>query len=184
MDEEQELESPRPRPFPWMALALSAALALAAFFAILWRSSAEIAPDEVRAFLEEERPGVEDVASRVVDVLINYDAESLGEASESIPDVATGDFLDEFEQLLGQQLGEELAAAGASSEGEIVDGPNVAFASPTEAEALLTTRQTTQSRRNRQGVTFVYVMRVSLVSIDGVWKADDLEILNRQTVST
>lgn len=181
MDEPEEELEPRTRAIPWTALALVVALIAAIVFAVLWRGAAETSPEEVQSFLSTESAEVEDVAEQVVGLLINYDAESLEGAAETVRTLATGSFLDEYEALLGQSLGEELEAAGASSEGDIVQGPDVTFASPSEAQALVTTRQTTRSDRNPDGVTFVYVMRVSLVDTsDAGWKADDLEILSRQ----
>lgn len=180
MADEEEIRAGS-RPFPWLAAALAVAVVLAVVFAVLWRSASETTPEEVDGFLSAERGDAADVAGRVVDLLINYDSESLAARADVIPQIATGSFREEYEALVGQALGEELEAAGASSEGEIIDGPDVTFASPTEAQAIVATRQTTQSEQNPDGVTFLYVMRVTLVDTGDGWKADDVEILSRQT---
>lgn len=181
MAEPEDVPEPRARAVPWTALALVVALIAAAVFAFLWRGAAETSPEEVQEFLSAESGEIEDVTREVVGLLINYDSGTLEDAASTVRTLATGSFLDEYEALLGQRLGEELEAAGAASEGEIVQGPDVTFGSPSEAQAIVTTRQTTTSDRNPDGVTFLYVMRVSLVDTsDAGWKADDLEILSRQ----
>ena len=180
-DEQEELRAAR-GPFPWLGAALVSALVLAAVFAFLWNGERSTSPDEVDNFLSEASGEVEDVTAEVVDLLINYDSETLNERSETILPLATGSFREEYERLVGEGLGEALAEAGASSEGEIVDGPDVSFASSSEAHALVTTRQTTSSQRAPEGVTFLYMMRITLLDTDG-WKADDVEILSRQTVT-
>ena len=182
MADEEPISQPR-RAFPWLAAALVVATGLAILFAVLWRASAEVSPDEIDEHLSQSASDVEDVTNEVVDLLINYDSETLEERSRSLLPLATGSFRQEYERLVGEGLGEALADAGASSEGEIVDGPDVTFASSSEASAIVGTRQTTQSEQNPQGVTFLYVMRVTLTQSGDDWKADDVEILSRQTAA-
>ena len=75
-----------------------------------------------------------------------------------------------------------LEKSTASSRGQILDGPDVFFESPSEATALLRVEQTTQSNDNPTGQTFTYVMQLSLVdTTDQGWKADRVEILSQQT---
>jgi len=182
-DEETEVRPSR-RPFPWIASALVVAVALAGVFAVLWRGASDTTPEEVDDFLSSSAGEIEDVTNEVVDLLINYDSESLEERSESILPLATGSFRQEYERLVGEGLGEALEEAGASSEGEVVDGPEVSFVSSSEAHAVVRTRQRTQSRQNPDGVTFLYVMRITLLDMgDGGWKADDVEILSRETAA-
>jgi hypothetical protein len=180
--EPEEMDAAR-RPFPGLAMGLVAAIAVAVAFAFLWNSERTTSADEVDGFLSDRKARVEEVTSQVVDLLINYDSETLAERSDSVLPLATGSFREEYERLVGEGLGEALEEAGASSEGEIVDGPDVSFTSSSQAQALVTTRQTTSSQDNPNGVTFLYVMRITLVNSDG-WKADDVEILSRQTVSS
>ena len=186
MADEEQIDRPTEetrRPFPWLAVALAVAVGLAILFAILWRSAIETTPEEVDEVLSGSAGEVEDVTTEVVDLLINYDSETLEERSQSLLPLATGSFRQEYERLVGEGLGEALADAEASSEGEIVEGPQVTFASSSEAHAIVGTRQTTQSQQNPEGVTFLYVMRVTLTESGGAWKADDVEILSRQTAT-
>jgi hypothetical protein len=184
MDEPpQEPAATRASSRSWLWIALAIATTLAVVFGLLWSRSLETTPEEVDEYLTSAAVDVEEVTTEVVDLLINYDSETLEERSESILPLATGSFREEYERLVGEGLGEALAEAEASSEGEIVDGPDVTFASSTQAESLVTTRQTTSSQQRPEGITFIYVMRITLVDEDGDWKADDVEILSRQTAA-
>ncbi|MEA2434945.1 MAG: hypothetical protein QOG54_2402 [Actinomycetota bacterium] len=178
----EDVERPKRRLLvPLLTAGLVLALALAGVFAMLWQRDRETTTDEVGAFLANRIDDVEDVSQQVVTLLINYDSTNLQEQSAKVLPLATGSFREQYEQLLGQGLGDALEKATASSRGQILEGPDVTFKSPSEAVAILRTTQTTQSNENPGGRTFVYVMKLTLVdTTSGGWKADRVEILSQQ----
>lgn len=165
---------------PGLGALLVVAIALAATFGALWFQARETSPEEVGDFLATQRPVVEDRATELVGLLMNYDSTNLDERSEAILPIATGSFRQQYEEIL-QGLGAALEEAAASSRGEILDGPDVSFRSASEAIALTRVTQTTQSSENPGGETFIYEMEITLVdTTDGGWKADRVEILSEQ----
>jgi hypothetical protein len=178
----QEADRPKRRVLvPLLVGALVLVLALAGTFAALWQRDRTTTSDEVGAFMAERIGDVEGVAQQVVTLLINYDSTNLEEQAAKVIPLATGSFRTQYEQLIGQGLGQALEKATASSRGQILEGPDVTFKSPSEAVAILRTTQTTQSNDNPGGRTFVYVMKLTLVdTTSGGWKADRVEILSQQ----
>lgn len=150
-------------------------------FALLWRQRSGTAPDEVRNFLVAELPAVEQQARRLIDLLMNYDSTNLPDRADEIRSISTGAFRDQYDELIGQGLGEALEEASASSRGQIVSGPEVSFRSPSEAIAIARVGQTTQSEANPGGQGYLYVLEITLVKVSGgEWLADQVEILSEE----
>jgi hypothetical protein len=167
---------------PLLIAGLVFSLALATTFAVLWAQSRDTTADEVASFLGAEKGGVEDISTRLVTLLMNYDSTNLDDVSDEVLTLSTGDFAEDYEDTLARGLGAALEKSTASSRGQILDGPDVFFQSPSEATAIIRVEQTTQSNDNPTGQTFTYVMQLSLVdTTDEGWKADRVEILSQQT---
>ena len=166
---------------PALAAALVVSLALAGTFVFLWLQAVDTSPEEVGTFLTEQTPQVHEVATEVATLLINYDSTNLDERAEEIVPLSVGRFRQQYEDLISQGLGEALEDTAASSRGQILQGPDVSFASPSEAVAILETTQTTQSNENPGGRTFNYIMRLTLIDTpDGGWKVNLFEVLSQQ----
>lgn len=166
---------------PALAAALIVAVALAATFGFLWLQAVDTSPEEVATFLSEATPEVHSVATEVATLLINYDSTNLDERADEIVPLSVGRFRQQYEDLVSQGLGQALEDTAASSRGQILQGPDVSFASPSEAIAILETTQTTQSNENPGGRTFNYVMRLTLIDTpEGGWKVNLFEVLSQQ----
>lgn len=173
---------PRRMLVPMLIGGLVVAVALAATFAVLWAQGRETTPREVSSFLDGERSVVEERSTDLVNLLMNYDSTNLDAVSAEVLSLSTGDFATDYEDTLARGLGAALEKSTASSRGQILDGPDVFFESPSEATAILRVEQTTQSNDNPQGQTFTYVMQLSLVDTTSEgWKADRVEILSQQS---
>lgn len=167
---------------PVLAALAVVGLASAATFGFLYMTAA-VAPEEVSTYLDDERPEVSERARQVADLLLNYDSTNLEDVSAQMLGLSTGNFREQYAEVLssGAGLGSALEEASASSRGQILDDPDVAFRGPAEAFAILRVTQTTQSNSNPQGRTFEYVLKITLVdTTDGGWKADRVEILSAQ----
>lgn len=157
--------------------ALVVVSALAVTFMALWLGSSETSPEEVRAFLDEERQAVEDRARLGIDILINYDSTNLEQRRDEMLEISTGGFRDDYDQFT-QSLGPVLKEAAASSRGSILEEPRVSFISPEEANAIARVEQIAQTRENPSGRTITYILRVGLIDTQDGWKVDDIEILS------
>lgn len=182
---EEEAKPHREGPRRWLVPALIAglvvSLALAGTFGFLWLQAVDTSPEEVATYLTEETPKVHGVATEVATLLINYDSTNLDERAAEIVPLSVGRFRQQYEDLVSQGLGEALEDTAASSRGQILQGPDISFASPSEAVALLETTQTTQSNENPGGRTFNYVMRLTLIdTLEGGWKVNLFEVLSQQ----
>ena len=151
--------------------------ALAATFLALWLGSSETNADEVRAYMDEQRPEIEERARTAVDILINYDSANIDERRAEMLEISTGGFRDDYEQFT-DTLGAALQEAGASSRGSILDEPRITFTSPEEADAVVRTEQIAQTTDNPGGRTIEYIMRLGLIDTQGGWKVDNIEILS------
>lgn len=157
-------------------------LASAATFGVLYMTAA-VAPEEVSTYLDDERPEVSERARQVADLLLNYDSTNLDEVSAQMLELSTGNFREQYEEVLssGAGLGSALEEASASSRGQLLDDPDVAFRGPAEALAIMRVTQTTQSNSNPEGRTFQYILKITLVdTTDGGWKVDRVEILSSE----
>jgi hypothetical protein len=167
---------------PLLVAGLVVAVALAAVFGALWLQSKETSSDEVQAFLGGEATVVQTRAEKIVNLLMNYDSSNLDDVSQQVLAIATGSFADDYRDTLKRGLGDALKENTASSRGQILEGPDVFFKSPSEATAIVRAQQTTQSNDDPTGQTFTYVMQLTLVNTsDGGWKADGVQILSQQT---
>jgi hypothetical protein len=167
---------------PLLIAGLVVSVALAAVFGILWIQNKETSAEEVQSFLGDETATVQARAEKVVGLLMNYDAATLDDVSQQVLALATGSFAEDYRDTLKRGLGAALKENTASSRGEILDGPDVFFKSPSEATAIVRTQQTTQSNDDPTGKTYTYVMQLTLVdTTDGGWKAESVQILSQQS---
>ncbi|HEU4480334.1 MAG TPA: hypothetical protein VFS18_00490, partial [Actinomycetota bacterium] len=88
-------------------------------------------------------------------------------------------FDSEYEPQLEGGLGQAHEAAGATSTGEVVTGPEVSFTSGTKASAIARVAQEVTTTGEPDGRNVFYVMKLGLVLQDGSWKVDELEILSQ-----
>lgn len=169
---------------PALVAALVVTASLAAAFAALWltkegdeRTSAR----EVGSYLGAHIPQVEDRAAEVATLLLNYDSTNIEEVSDQILALATGDFRDDYEDIVGGgNLQEALEESASSSRGQILDGPDVYFRSASEAIALVEVSQIAQSQSNPAGSNIDYVMKMTLVATSEGWKADGVDVISQQ----
>lgn len=178
--------APGPRRFliPALVAGLVVALATAGVFGTLYLTS-DVSDDDVATALDEETDEVSDVAGTVSNLLLNYDSTNLDQVAEQMLEVATGNFAEQYEEVLSQGagLGEALEEASASSRGSILEGPDVYYRSPSEAIAIVRVTQTAQSNSNPGGQTIDYVLKITMVDTEGAgWKADRVEVLSTQQV--
>lgn len=164
---------------PGLIAGLVVALAVALTFFVLWLGTADPRPEDVTDFISVETPQVEDRAIEVTNLLLTYDSTNLDQVTEKMLAISTGNFNQQYEDLIRVQgLGEALDQAQASSRGQILQGPEVSFTGPSEAVAILNVTQTTQNKENPSGQTVSYVIRITLVDTsDGGWKADSVDLL-------
>lgn len=169
---------------PLLLAALVVTTISAAVFATLYLTQ-ETSPAEVSDVLAGEAPEVRETAARVASLLLNYDSTNLEAVSQQMLEVATGNFREQYEEVLAQGggLGTALEEASASSRGEILEGPDVYFNSASEAIAITRVTQTAQSNTNPGGSTIDYILKITLIDTsDGGWKADRVEVLSTQQV--
>lgn len=144
-------------------------------------AAARASAEEVAAYLEVREPEVTEASTEVVGLLLNYDSTNIEEVSEEILGLATGGFRDDYEDIVGGgNLKRALKRSASSSRGQILDGPDVFFRSPSEAVAIVTVSQTAQSESNPAGTSVDYVMQLTLVETNEGWKADAVKILSEQ----
>jgi hypothetical protein len=165
--------------FPALIAGLVLALAIAVTFFVLWLQTADPQPEDVSDFIAAEKPAVEQRAIDVTNLLLTYDSTNLEEVTEKMLAISTGNFKQQYEDLIKVQgLGPALEHAKASSRGQILTGPDVTFSGPAEAVAILNVTQTTQNKENPTGQTVSYVIRITFVdTADGGWKADSVDLL-------
>lgn len=174
-------EGRRIRAVPVLTALLVFAVAAAASFALLWLGKDdEVTSRDVERFLDARAPAVSERATEVMTLLLNYDATSIDDVGDELLELSTGNFFEDYEDLVGGgNLERALRRASASSRGQIVDGPDVYFRDASEAAAIISVSQTTQSRSNPTGVTTDYVFRIILTQTpEGEWKASDITVLS------
>ena len=159
---------------------------IALTFFVLWLQAADRSPEEqqreIGLLLEAERPEVQDVTVKVVDTLTTYDETNADQLRDRMAQVATGAFLDKFEQIAEGGLKEAIEQSSVSSRGRITSGPEISFESSSEAVAIATVTQTYQNLDNPTGATIDYVLKINLVNTEGSgWKADDVTLLSQQS---
>jgi hypothetical protein len=171
---------------PWAAALVGALIATAILIPTMLLLARDGGPDdaEVTTYLSSQEPRVERRAEEVLDLLVNYDSDTLEGVVEEMLGISTGNFRDQYEEIVSKGLNDALQEASASSEGEILQGPQVSFASASRALALASVEQTTRSGENPEGRTFTYLMRLTLVRSGGAWKADRIEILSGEVAGS
>ncbi|MEA2516725.1 MAG: hypothetical protein QOG16_563 [Actinomycetota bacterium] len=188
VDQEIPAAFPEQKPGPRRGLlaaliaALVVALCAAAVFGYLFLSS-DVSSEDVGSALSEQVPEVKEVSQRVANLLLNYDSTNLEKVSDQMLGIATGNFREQYEEVLssGAGLGTALEEASASSRGSVLQGPDVYFQSGSEAIALMNVTQTAQSNSNPAGTTIDYVLKITLIDTqDGGWKADRVEVISTQ----
>jgi hypothetical protein len=170
----------RPWLIPVLIGALVVALSVAAVFGTLYISN-DASLQEVGELLGAESPAVEERAVQIANLLLNYDSATLDRVAEDMLEISTGNFREQFEEILSQGggLGTALEEASASSRGEILSGPDVYFRTASEAIAILQVTQIAQSSSNPGGQTIDYILKITLIDTsDGGWKADRVEVLS------
>jgi len=153
---------------------LGAALVAAGLFFGLWLNARTTSPAEIDEILANEAPDVREVATEIVELLVNVDAAKLDETSERILELSTGNFRSDYESLL-PGLGPAFEEAGAKATGEIVEGPDITFSASDEAFAIAKVAQTTTVDGTERTVGFT--VRLTMVNEGDEWKADRFELL-------
>jgi hypothetical protein len=169
---------------PALVAALVVAVSLAAAFAAMWLTNEGddgATAREIGSYLATRIPQVEDRAAEIATLLLNYDSTNIEEVSQEILALATGDFRHDYEDIVGGgNLQKALEESASSSRGQILDGPDVYFRSPSEAIALVEVSQTAQSQSNPAGSNIDYVMKLTLVATPEGWKADGVDVISQQ----
>lgn len=157
-----------------LILGLGAALVTAGLFAGLWTAERANTPQEIDRALGEEAPAVRDTAVEVVELLINVDADSIEETGERVLALSTGNFREDYEEVL-PSLGPAFEEAGATTEGAIVEGPDISFSGSNEAFAVAKVVQTSEVHGTER--TSGFTIRLALLRDGARWRADRFEIL-------
>jgi hypothetical protein len=167
---------------PILIAAIVVLAALSSVLGVLLTQGLEPSPEGVDDFLAERSSVVEQRASELSQLLLNYDATNIEGVADRILEISTGNFREQYEQLIAE-LGTALEEVSASSRGRILEGPSISFRSASEAIGVLNVTQTTQSRDNPTGRTIDYIWQITFVNVEsGGWKADRLEILSQREV--
>lgn len=156
------------------------ALGAAGAFAALWLGTKDTSSEDVTSALSREMGAVEQTATEVIEALFDYDATSLDGQREKLLALSTGTFRAQYEELLADDLGSVLESTAASSQGDIADGPDVAFETSERASAIARVVQEVSARDSATRSVF-YVMRLTLIHTGDEWKADALQVLSQQS---
>lgn len=178
------MSSPEPnrRGAPIWKLAALIGGAAAIALGVLWVQERSVAPAEVTGYLSEHDEDVSEVAEDILMAIVTYTPETVEAQAETIRTRSTGQFLDDYEDLIAGGLGEVVAETSAISEGEIASGPEVGFVSAERATAVARIVQEVRTAQDATERTVFSVMQLSLVLEDGRWKADALEILSQNSL--
>jgi len=174
------MDDPRPRPNRFLAVLLVLSIGSTGAFAALWLGSKDTEPEEVTASLSAQSSAVQATATKVIDALLDYDSASLEQQRRELLALSTGTFREQYEELIAGDLERALERTSATSEGDIADGPDVSFETASRAVAIARVVQEVTARGSGTRNVF-YVMRLTLISDAGGWKADTLQILSQQS---
>ncbi len=175
----EEPRLPRKLLVPLLIAGLVVALSTTGTFVALWLQEAETEPSEVAEFLGAQEEEVTPVATKVINLLSNYDASNIDDVAERMLEISTGNFRKDYEETFAAGLGGALQQAEASTRGQILTGPDVSFRSASEAVAVARVSETVQNKEIPEGRTFEYLIEITLIdTTDGGWKADRVEILS------
>jgi hypothetical protein len=156
-----------------LIVGLIGALVAAVLFGGLWLSSRSTSSGDIDSALAAEAPEVGATAEEVIDLLLNLDASNVEETGERVLDLSTGNFREDYEELL-PALAPAFEESGARATGEILEGPDVTFSSSEEAVAVAQVTQTTTGETER---TIAFALRLTLVLEGEAWRADGFELL-------
>lgn len=135
---------------------------------------------DVSGYLNDQTPIVQERSEEVLNLLVNYDARTLEGVVDDMLAISTGNFREDYEEIVGGELNDALSESSVSSEGEILHGPEVTFASASRAVSLSSVEQTTRSGENAEGQTITHLIRLTLIRAGAEWKADRIEILSAE----
>lgn len=165
----------------WLTLALIVAAGVAVAFGFLWNAEKITEPSEVTRFLQDESGDVEEVAIQVIERIVDYDAGTIEDNREELLPLVTGRFLEDYEELLGGDLGEILAETNTVSEGDILDGPTIGFVSAIRTNATARVVQRVRTDASTDDRLVLLVLRLGMVVENDAWKAEQLQILSQQS---
>lgn len=165
----------------WFVVGLIVLAGAVIAFAVLWNSEKGTEPEEVTRFLQDETSEVESVAIQVIEGIVDYDADTIDDKRELLLPLVTGSFLEDYQELLGGDLGEVLAETNTVSEGDIVDGPTIGFLSATRANATARIAQQIRTDTTPEDRLVLLVLRLGMVLENDTWKAEQLQILSQQS---
>lgn len=169
------------KPLPLLVFVTLGALALAAAFLALWVRDRAASPSEMNAYLREQSVEAAEPATRVIDALMTYDAESLAARREEIEPLTTDNFRADYDEVVTGGLDDALERTGATAVGDLVAGPDVAMVTATRALAIArVVQEVTTAERPEPRMVF-YVVQVSLLLEGDEWLVDELEILSQQS---
>lgn len=170
------------RPAPTsrvLVIALIVALGMAAAFAALWLRDRHPSNEEVAAVLRDERREASDVADQAMQALMTYDAASLEDRRAQLNELMTEDLRADYDEIVSGGLDEALQERGATTEADIVTGPDVTFASATQASAVARVIQEISDEQEPGTRTLFYVMRLMLERTDDGWKVNEVDVLSQ-----
>ena len=180
--------APRRRPrylIPALVGGLAVALIATLALLLLWLQALDTLADDVGEYLNESRGEVQTRVTEVMDLLLNYDSTNFEQVTDRVLEISTGQFREQYEQLIPGPVGEALIEASASSRGQILQEPQISFTSPSQAVSLAQVTQTAQSEENPAGRTIIYQLKITMIkTAEGEWKADGLDVLSVQDVTT
>lgn len=177
-----EPSPPSGAPKRWPLVVGAIGLAIAGAFGFLWAQERAVEPAEVTTYLSEHDEAAGSTATKIISAIVTYSPETVAEQAEEIRGLATGQFLEEYEELLAGGLDEVVSETAATSDGQIATGPDIAFISAERATAVARVVQEITTTGDGQDRTVFSVMRLGLVMEDGTWKADQLEILSQNSL--
>jgi hypothetical protein len=152
-------------------------LGVAAAFFGLWLKERGSDPAAVTSYLRDESAAVTDTATRLIDALMTYDADTIAARRDEIEPLSTESLRAQYEEILSGGLDEALSRTGAAASGEIVTGPDPSFISATRAVASARVLQEVTTDERPEPRTVFYVVRLVLVQQEGEWRVDEFEIL-------
>lgn len=155
---------------------------VAVIFGVLWYSARGTEPAEVTDYLSDHVDAATGTAEEVLLAVITYSPDTVEEQAAKVRELGTGTFLEDYEALLREGLGEVVSETAARSDGEIATGPEIAFTSAERATAVARVVQEVTSAGAERPRTVFSVMRLGLVLQGGIWKADRLEILSQNSL--
>lgn len=165
----------------WLILGLIVLAGAVIAFALLWNSEKGTEPEEVTRFLQDQTLEVEGVAAQVIEGIVDYDADTIDDKREQLLPLVAGGFLEDYEELLGGDLGEVLEETNTVSTGDIVDGPTIGFLSATRAHATARVAQQVSTDASPDDRLVLLVLRLGMVLEGDTWKAEQLQILSQQS---